>query len=136
MCFRFSLVCVLLPGMSAGRSIWDRLFSLVLVLLVIAGLLGAFLWYQPVIQENQRMRRDKLELEKKIEKETETARKLEADLRALQNPATVERLARERLSYAKPGKASSTSTRRPAAPPPSKGPRPYTVMISFSLAAR
>jgi cell division protein FtsB len=91
--------------MSAGRSIWDRLFSLVLFLLVIASLLGVFLWYQPVIQENQRMRRDKLDLEKKIEKETETARKLEADLRALQNPATVERLARERLSYAKPGES-------------------------------
>ena len=56
--------------MSAGRSIWDNLFGLVLVLLVIASLLGVFLWYQPVIQENQRMRRDKLELEKKIERET------------------------------------------------------------------
>jgi cell division protein FtsB len=33
----------------------------------------------------------------------ETARKLDAELRALQNPMTVERLARERLSYAKPG---------------------------------
>jgi cell division protein FtsB len=91
--------------MSAGRSIWDKLFSLVLVLLVIAGLLGVFLWYQPVIQENQRMRRDKLELEKKIAMETDTARKLDADLRALQNPATIERLARERLSYAKPGES-------------------------------
>jgi cell division protein FtsB len=91
--------------MSAGRSIWDKLFGLVLVLLVVASLLGVFLWYQPVIQENQRMRRDKLELEKKIEKETESARKLDADLRALQNPATVERLARERLSYAKPGES-------------------------------
>jgi len=89
--------------MSADQNIWDKLFRLVLVLLVVAGLLGVFLWYQPVIQENQRMRRDKLELEKKIDWETETARKLDADLRALQNPATVERLARERLSYAKPG---------------------------------
>jgi cell division protein FtsB len=89
--------------MSAGQSIWDKLFRLVLALLVIASLLGIFLWYQPVIQENQRLRRDKLELEKKIDKEIETARKLDADLRALQNPTTVERLARERLSYAKPG---------------------------------
>jgi cell division protein FtsB len=92
-------------AMSAGRSIWDRLFSLVLMLLVIAGLMGVFLWYKPVIQANQRMRRDKLELERKIEKETEMVRKLEADLKALQNPATVERLARERLSYAKPGES-------------------------------
>jgi cell division protein FtsB len=89
--------------MNTGQSIWDKLFRLVLALLVLAGLLGIFLWYQPVIQENQRMRRDKLELEKKIDKELEAARKLDADLRALQNPATIERLARERLSYAKPG---------------------------------
>jgi cell division protein FtsB len=89
--------------MNAGQSIWDKLFRLVLALLVLASLMGIFLWYQPVIQENQRMRRDKLELEKKIDKELETARKLDADLRALQNPTTIERLARERLSYAKPG---------------------------------
>ena len=89
--------------MNAGQSIWDKLFRLVLALLVFAGLLGIFLWYQPVIQENQRMRRDKLELDKKIDKEMEMARKLEADLHSLQNPTTVERLARERLSFAKPG---------------------------------
>ncbi len=89
--------------MDAGQSIWDRLFRLVLALLVIAGMLGTFLWYQPVIQENQRLRRDKLELDKKIDKETESAKRLDGDLRALQNPTTIERLARERLSYARPG---------------------------------
>jgi cell division protein FtsB len=89
--------------MNAGQSVWDKLFRLVLALLVVAGLLGVFLWYEPVIQENQRLRRDKLELEKRIDKELETARKLDADFRALQNPVTIERLARERLSYAKPG---------------------------------
>jgi cell division protein FtsB len=89
--------------MNAGQSIWDKLFRLVLALLVCAGLLAIFLWYQPVIQANQHLRGDKLELEKKIDKELELARKLDADLRALQNPATVERLARERLSFAKPG---------------------------------
>ncbi|HEY3861624.1 MAG TPA: septum formation initiator family protein [Verrucomicrobiae bacterium] len=89
--------------MSAGQSVWDKLFRLVLALLVVASLLAIFLWYQPVIQENQRLRRDKLDLEKRIDKETETARKLDSDFRALQNPATIERLAREKLSYAKPG---------------------------------
>ncbi|HEV7926321.1 MAG TPA: septum formation initiator family protein [Verrucomicrobiae bacterium] len=91
--------------MNAGQSIWDKLFRLVLALLVCAGLLGIFFWYQPVIQENQNMRRDKLELEKKIDKELEIARKLDADLRAFQNPTTIERLAREKLSYAKPGES-------------------------------
>ncbi|HEY3915379.1 MAG TPA: septum formation initiator family protein [Verrucomicrobiae bacterium] len=89
--------------MSVGQSIWDKLFRLVLALLVIASVLAIFLWYQPVIQENQRMREEKLALDAQIAKANETARKLDASLRALQNPTTVERLARERLSYAKPG---------------------------------
>jgi cell division protein FtsB len=89
--------------MNAGQSIWDNLFRLVLTLLVIASLMGIFLWYQPVIQENQGLRRYELDLERKIDKEADTAKKLDANLRALQNPATIERLARERLSYAKPG---------------------------------
>src|SRR5580704_14500590 len=89
--------------MSVGQSIWDKLFRLVLALLVIAAVLAIFLWYQPVIQENQRMREEKLALDSQIAKANETARKLDASLRALQNPTTVERLARERLSYAKPG---------------------------------
>lgn len=89
--------------MNASQSIWDKLFRLVLGLLVIAGLMGVFLWYQPVIQKNQRLRRYELELERKIDRETETAKRLDADVRALQNPTTVERMAREKLSYAKPG---------------------------------
>jgi cell division protein FtsB len=88
---------------NVGQSIWDKLFRVVLTLLVAAAVLGVILWYQPVIEQNQRMRQEKLALDVSIEKENETARKLEASLRALQNPTTVERLARERLSYAKPG---------------------------------
>ena len=89
--------------MSVGESIWDQLFRAVLTLLVIAAVLGIVLWYRPVIAQNQRMRERKLALDVSIEKETEIARKLDASLRAMDNPATVERLARERLSYAKPG---------------------------------
>jgi cell division protein FtsB len=86
-----------------GQNIWDKLFRVVLTLLVIAAVLVIFLWYEPVIELNQRMRQDKLALDVNIQKETETARKLDTALRALQNPTTIERLARERLSYAKPG---------------------------------
>ncbi|HUD48584.1 MAG TPA: septum formation initiator family protein [Candidatus Baltobacteraceae bacterium] len=89
--------------MNVNQSIWDKLFRVVLTLLVIAAVLGIILWYQPVIQQNQRMREEKLALDVNIDKENETARKLDAELRALQNPTTVERLARERLSYARPG---------------------------------
>jgi cell division protein FtsB len=89
--------------LNVGQNIWDKLFRVVLTLLVIAAVLGILLWYQPVIQQNQRMREEKLALDVTIEKENETSRKLDAALRALQNPMTVERLARERLSYARPG---------------------------------
>jgi cell division protein FtsB len=88
---------------NVGQSIWDKLFRAVLTLLVIAAVLAVILWYQPVIQQNQRMRQEKLALDLGIEKENETARKLDAALHAFQNPTTIERLARERLSYAKPG---------------------------------
>jgi cell division protein FtsB len=89
--------------MNLGESIWDKLTRLVLGLVVVAVILGLALWYQPVINTNRGMRARKLELEQKIAAETETARKLEAALHAMQDPKTVERLARERLSYAKPG---------------------------------
>ena len=51
-----------------------------------AAILGIALWYQPVINTNRGMRARKLELEQKIAAETETARKLEAALRAMQDP--------------------------------------------------
>jgi cell division protein FtsB len=88
-------------------NIWDRLSRLVMALLVAAGVLAIVVWYQPVVQENQRMREEKFDLEQKIDRENKTAKKLETQLRSFEEPALertlVERLARERLSYAKPG---------------------------------
>jgi cell division protein FtsB len=88
-------------------SIWDKLTRLILALLVVAGVLAIAVWYAPVVQENQRMREAKFTLDKKIDEETKVAKKLEIQLRSFENPALertlVERLARERLSYAKPG---------------------------------
>lgn len=89
--------------MNLGNSIWDKLTRLVLVLVVIAAVLGIGICFEPVIKQNQAMRTRKLELDQKITVETERAKKLEAALHAMQDPKTVDRLARERLSYAKPG---------------------------------
>ena len=111
--------------MNLGESIWDKLTRLVLGLVVAAAILGIALWYQPVINTNRAMRARKLGLEQKIAAETETARKLEASLRAMQDPKTVERLARERLSYARPGEEvilfeppAATNNPAPSAMPP------------------
>jgi cell division protein FtsB len=84
-------------------NIYDKLSRVVVFLLAMAGLLAIVIWYLPVIKDNERLRTTKLELDRKIDKEMETARKLDAAMRSLQDPRTVERLARERLSYAKPG---------------------------------
>ena len=89
--------------MNVGLSIWDKLTRVVLFLLLVAAVLGIMLWYRPVVQENERRRQQKYELDQRIEKELENAKKLDASIRALQDPKTVERLARESLSYAKPG---------------------------------
>jgi cell division protein FtsB len=76
-------------------------------LLVAAAVLGIIIWYEPVVQENQRMREEKFALDRKIEAESKIARKLDTQLHSFQDPTLertlVERLARERLSYAKPG---------------------------------
>lgn len=89
--------------MKADLTIWDKLTRVVIFLLLIAAVLGIALWYSPVIKKNENMRKQRLELDKKLEKETETSKKLDASIKALQDPRTVERLAREKLSYAKPG---------------------------------
>ena len=89
--------------MNGGVSIWDKLTRIVQILLLLAAACIVFLWYLPVVQENERMRKQILDLQEKAAKEEKTARDLDAALKALQDPRTVERLAREKLSYAKPG---------------------------------
>ena len=105
--FCFHSGCVLLAPVNVSCSIWDKLTRMVAALLVLAGVLGIVVWYEPVVQENQRMREQKFDLDRKIEQESMVAKKLDTQLRSFENPVLernlVERLARERLSYAKPG---------------------------------
>jgi cell division protein FtsB len=93
--------------MSDSANIWDRLTQLVLCLIVVAILLGVGVWYLPLIQKNERMRKEILRLDNEIRLEEQRARELKASIDTLRDPATapkaVERLARERLGYAKPG---------------------------------
>jgi len=92
-----------MPPMSESVSIWDKLTRLVVCLVVIAVIIGIGMWYRPVIEDNRRKRAYKLELEQRIQAEKITARKLESASRSMQDPKTIERMARERLNYAKPG---------------------------------
>ena len=61
-------------------------------------------WYLPLIRQNERMRKEVLRLDTQIQKEDEAARQLKTSIDALRNdPKAVERLAREKLGYAKAG---------------------------------
>jgi cell division protein FtsB len=86
------------------HGIWDKLTKLVIGLLLVAGLLGVAVWYLPLIKQNERMRREVQRLDTHIQKEEDTARELKTSVDAMRNdPKAVERLAREKLGYAKPG---------------------------------
>lgn len=83
---------------------WHRLSQVVIALIVMACLLGVFFWYLPVFEQNARMRQEILSLENEIRLEEEKRMQFETAIRNLkEDPKTVERLAREKLGYAKPG---------------------------------
>ena len=90
--------------MNVDLGIWDKLTKLVIALLVVAGLLLVAFWYLPLIKQNERMRKEVLRLQTLEEKEAETQKQLKTSFDSLRNdPKAVERLAREKLGYAKPG---------------------------------
>jgi len=64
--------------------------------------LGVFFWYLPLIEQNQRYRQHILSLDVKIHEQERLARQLKTAIDSVQNdPRTLERLARERLGYAR-----------------------------------
>ncbi|HZR19397.1 MAG TPA: septum formation initiator family protein [Verrucomicrobiae bacterium] len=90
--------------MTADGNVWDKLTRLVIFLLFIAYLLVVAVWYFPLIQWNERLRKELLLKEASIQKQVEIGKQLRSSLDSLQHDnRAVERLARERLSYAKPG---------------------------------
>src|SRR5262245_5258447 len=90
--------------MNVEDSIWDKLTRVVICLLLVAGVVGLGVWYYPLIKQNERMRRHVMELDLELQKEMQTKKQLTAAIEAMNNdPKAVERLARERLGYAKPG---------------------------------
>lgn len=90
--------------MKVDLGIWGTLTKLATALAFVAGLVLVVGWYLPLIKQNERMRQDILKKSETIQQEEETNRKLKASIEELQHdPKTVERLARERLGYAKPG---------------------------------
>src|SRR5439155_25176225 len=111
--------------MNVNLGIWDKLTKLIVLLLLLAALLGIALWYLPIIQRNERMRKENLTLDVEIKKEEERQKQMKSSIDAMRDPRTVERLARERLSYAKTGETiirfeAPATNHATAAPPKSK----------------
>ena len=89
---------------SVDLGIWDKLTRVVVVLLLVAFAIGIGYLCVPLMQQNARMRQRNLELEAQVQREEDIARQLKASLDALRSdPKAIERLAREKLGYAKPG---------------------------------
>jgi len=90
--------------MNVDVGIWSKLTKVVVALLLAAGLMSLALWYLPLIRQNERMRKEVLRLDGEIEKQEALTRQTREAIETLRNdPKAVERLAREKLGYAKPG---------------------------------
>jgi cell division protein FtsB len=88
--------------MKVDLGIWSWLTQAVVVLVAIAIIILIGLTYLPLIKQNERYRERILQLETQIKIEEKTSADLATQLDALRNdPKTIERLARETLSYAK-----------------------------------
>ena len=89
--------------MTGDVGIWSKLTRVVVFLLIVAVAVAVGFWYLPLIHQNERMRKEILRLETQIKQEEETSRQLRATIESLnKDPKAVERLAREKLGYAKP----------------------------------
>jgi cell division protein FtsB len=89
---------------NVNLGIWSKLTRVVIFLCFIAVILLVGVWYLPLIKQNERMRRHILGLDDQVRKEEEAGKQLRAAIDALRyDPKAVERLARERLGYVKPG---------------------------------
>lgn len=90
--------------MNVDLGIWSKLTRVAICLILAAGVLLVAVWYLPLIKTNERYRREVLRLDTQIQKEEETAKQLKTSIESLRNdPKAVERIAREKLGYAKPG---------------------------------
>lgn len=90
--------------MKPQPGIWNTLTRIVIILIVVAGVLAIGSRYVPLIQQNERMRRQLNELEAQKAAEQEIARQLKSRTELLmQNPDALEREVRAQLGLARPG---------------------------------
>ncbi len=90
--------------MNVDLGVWDRLRTAVILLLFAGCILGVVLWYRPLVELNERYRQEIMRKTLMIQHEEERGKQMETAIRALRtDPRAVERVAREKLGYVKPG---------------------------------
>src|SRR4051812_45071898 len=90
--------------MKVDLGIWQNLSRLMAALIFAAAILAVIVWYIPLFQQNERMRKEIQQLQGQIRHEEQASRRLENNINALrEDPQTVERMAREKLGYGKTG---------------------------------
>lgn len=88
--------------MKVDLGIWSKLTQAIVALVAVAVLLLIGMTYLPLIQQNEQYRRRIDALETELQKQRDISRQLQSEFDALRaDPKTVERLAREKLGYAK-----------------------------------
>jgi len=88
---------------NVNLGIWSKLTQAAVALVVVAFALLIGMYYLPLLQQNERMRADIMRLQTQLQIEEAKSRQLQAQIDELRNdPNAVERLAREKLGYAKP----------------------------------
>lgn len=103
--------------MNVDLGIWSKLSRLILVLLLLATLGAVAVWYFPLIEKNEGFRKRKLLLEQQIKQAEDEQKRLKAALYSLEHdPKTLERMAREKLGYARSNETVVRFETVPAAP--------------------
>ena len=90
--------------MNVDLGILGKLTRVVIFLIGVAGVLAVAVWYLPLIKQNEAYRQRVLTLDKQIAKEEESGKQLKSSIDSLRyDNKALERIARERMGYAKPG---------------------------------
>jgi cell division protein FtsB len=98
--------------MNVDLGILGKLTRLVIFLLFLAGLLAVAVWYLPLIRHNEKMRKELVVRDEQIRKLDESNRQLKASIESMRDPKAVERLAREKLGFAKAGETDAGAEAR------------------------
>ncbi len=105
--------------MNVDNGIWDKLTRVVICLILAAVAMLVVIWYLPGTQQKERMLKIIQKQDTQIQSAEDTQKQLKSSMETLRaDPKAVERLARDKFGYAKPGETvvrfEDASTNTPA----------------------